>query len=272
MTEPKEIRVGILGCGGYAGAHARRYREIPGVTIAALGDVSIANIENLIERRLADYEPAPTRWDDSVTMLADARLDAVSILTPHTLHADHAVAALEAGLHVLVEKPMVTTVADGERLRDAVAASGKVLLPGYNPVYTEPTAWLKRAIAEERFGPLKLVSSWLCQDWKNLTDGTWRHDPALSGAGQSMDSGAHLLAGLCHVLGGLPESVYARQERRGTAVDIDSALSLAFPGGVAATVAIGGDSKGSGSGTTLLFAEARVEADLWGGSSVAVFP
>lgn len=266
-----KVRVGILGCGGFAGAHARRYKANPDVQVVALCDTDPSHMDSLIERRLAEVSPPPACYSDPQTMYAEANLDAVSILTPHTLHFQHATQALQAGCHVLVEKPMVTRTADAEQLAQTVRETGKLLLVGYNTAYAPPVIWLRDAIAAGQFGKLEMVNAYLCQDWKRLTAGTWRHDPSLSGGGQAFDSGAHLLNTLCWCLQSEPVEVFARTDRLGTPVDINTALLATFANGVMATVAIGGNCPTNGSHASFLFDGGRVDVDGWTGQWVRAF-
>src|ERR1700749_4212647 len=97
-----KIRVAILGCGGMAGAHAHSFKNNPQVEIVALCDVSEAVGGSFIDRNLKDYTPRPAIYTDAATMYAKAKPDAVTIVTPHTLHFEHGMQALAAGLHVLM--------------------------------------------------------------------------------------------------------------------------------------------------------------------------
>ncbi|MFW5753020.1 MAG: Gfo/Idh/MocA family protein [Planctomycetota bacterium] len=260
------LRIGILGCGGHAGAHARRYRDRDDVAIVALCDRDPDQIASLVARRLDSYSPAPARFTDPTQMYREAALDAVSILTPHHLHAEHIIQALEAGCHVLVEKPMVASTDEAAAVHAAATAHGKHVLTCFNPPFTDAVAAVRRAVADGSLGELRLVNAWLTQDWRRLTAGSWRQQAAISCGGQCGDSGAHLLAGLCWAVGVAPEQVYARLERRGTEVPIDGALLIDFPGGVHATVAIGGDSAHDGSHAVFAFTDGHIEVDLWRGS------
>jgi predicted dehydrogenase len=246
-------------------------KAMPGVQIVALCDVTTEKIQGLVARRLAEYQPAPAFYTDYPTMLREARLDAVVIVTPHALHFEHAKQALAAGCHVFIEKPMVTNSADAHALAALARAAGKVVVVGYVPPFTPAMQYVRAAIRSGEFGPLQLVNGYLAQDWKRPTSGTWRHDPSLSGGGQVCDSGAHLLAGLCWAVGAPVAEVVARLDRQDARVDINSALLLRFANGVLATVAIGGDCASNGSHSVFVFSKGRIEVDGWGGSWTRVF-
>lgn len=264
----KTLRAGILGCGGFAGAHARRLKAIPGVQIVALCDKSETQIQGLVDGRLADYVPAPGRYTDPAKMFAEAKLDIVAIVTPHVLHYVHAVQALDAGCHVLLEKPMTTNAGDARLLAAKAGKSGKVLLVAYNTAYTRPFQWLRETIRSRQLGKVELVCGYLSQDWKRLTKGSWRHDAAVSGGGQVIDSGAHMIGGLCWAMESAPVEAYACMDMQDAKVDINTAAVVRFANGAVATLAVGGNCPANGSHMGLMFDAGRVEIDGWNGGWV----
>jgi predicted dehydrogenase len=121
-----KIKMAILGCGGMSGAHAQRYKSNADVEIVALCDVSVEVVEGYIERNLKDVEPRPQVFTDAALMYAEVKPDAVTIVTPHTMHFEHGMQALEAGCHVFMEKPMVTESSQAHLLAEAAQRSGKI--------------------------------------------------------------------------------------------------------------------------------------------------
>ena len=99
-----KVKMAILGCGGMSGEHARRYKKNEDVEIVALCDVNEEIVNGYIERNLEGYEPRPQVFTDAATMYREAKPDAVTIVTPHTMHFDHGMQALDAGCHVFMEK------------------------------------------------------------------------------------------------------------------------------------------------------------------------
>jgi predicted dehydrogenase len=264
-------RIGILGCGGFAGAHARRLKTVSEVQIAALADVSGEKIQGLIQRRLQDYAPSPALYTDPEKMFREARLDGVVIVTPHVLHCQQTIRAMDAGCHVLVEKPMVLNAKEAAQLAEKVRTTGRKVVVGYNPPYTAAFQYLRQVIRGGQLGRLQLVNGYISQNWKKLTAGSWRQDPAASGGGQAFDSGAHLLAGICWAVGARPDEVFALIDRQDTRVDINAAVTARFAGGVMASVAIGGDCLSDGTHSVYLFEGGKVEIDGWGGQWVRAF-
>lgn len=127
----RTIRVGLVGCGAFARFSMAQYRRLPGVIIGAVADVDPA-----AARRAADELRSEPRAPEAV--LAAADIDLVYIATPPALHHAQAAAALRAGKHALVEKPLATTLADAEDLESLAVRSGLVcvanLVERYNPL------------------------------------------------------------------------------------------------------------------------------------------
>ena len=266
-----ELRVAILGCGGMAGAHARRFKARDDVQIVALCDIVPEQMASLVERRLDDYSPTPTFFTDAAEMYRQADLDAVAIVTPHTLHYDQAVQALDAGCHVLLEKPMVTRTDHARALAEKVRETGKVLVVCYNTSFTAPFLYLREAVRNGTYGRLEMVHGYLSQNWKNATAGTWRHDPAQSGGGQAYDSGAHLLNSLCWTVESRVAEVFALLDNQDDTVDINASIAARFASGVMATIAVSGNCPSNGTHMVFVFDGGRVEIDGWGGGWIRVF-
>ncbi len=265
------VKVAILGCGGMAGAHARRLKSNPDARIVALADVNQGCLQPFVERHLADYDPKPALYADAARMYAEARPDAVVIVTPHTLHYDHGVQALEAGCHVLMEKPMVTDSDQAHRLAEVVERAGKVFVIGYNTPCTPEFRYLRDLVRTRELGRLETVTGWLSQNWKRGTAGSWRQDPALSGGGQMYDSGAHLFNSLVWTVEQPVESVFAFVDNLGAPVDINGTANIRFQDGTLATITISGNCPSDGAGMYLTFDGGRVEVDGWSGSWIKVW-
>ena len=266
-----KLRIGILGTGGMGGAHAQRFRQNPDVEIVALCDVSDAILGKFVTQHLADYRPAPRLFTDPVAFFRDARLDAVAIITPHTLHFAHAMLAADAGLHVFMEKPMVTSSDQAHALAQRFKGTGKVFTIGYNTPCTPEFDYLRTTIRQKTLGRLELVSGYLSQDWLRLTTGTWRQKPELSGGGQAYDSGAHLLNSLCWSVESDIAEVYAMIDNHGSPVDINSAINLRFANGVMAGLVVSGNCPADGASMHFIFEGGRIDIDGWIGQWINVW-
>lgn len=265
------IRMAILGCGGMAGAHAQRFRNHPDVEIVACCDVSAQVVEGFIARNLAELKTKPAVFTDPAAMYREAKPDAVTIVTPHTMHFDHGMQAIAAGCHVLMEKPMVTDATQARALAAAVTAAKRILVVGYNSPCTPEMRFTRETIRNGSLGRLELVSGWLSQDWLKLTMGTWRQKPELSGGGQAYDSGAHLLNSVCWSVESDIDQVFACVDNRGTPVDINSAITIRFANGVLGNIVVGGNCRSSGCNLTYCFEGGRIDVDGWGGGWIKVY-
>jgi len=213
------VRLGAIGLGGLGRIELGAYADLDGVEIAAGADISADARERF------EAEHGAPAYEDCEAMLERRDLDAVNVVTPHTLHYEQATACLDAGADVFLEKPMVTGTENAVDLAATAEERGRVLAVGYqrhfDPVFRE----LKRTVESGRIGEVHAANAALGQDWIELQRGTWRTDPELSGGGQLYDSGSHLLDALLWTLDATPRSVAAVTDARGEAVDVNSALA-----------------------------------------------
>jgi myo-inositol 2-dehydrogenase/D-chiro-inositol 1-dehydrogenase len=177
------LRVGIVGAGLIAGVHARAYRRTPGVEVAAVVDPVRGKASRLAE----EYGAVAL---GSVGELLGTSVDIVDVCTPPDLHADVAVAALEAGRHVFCEKPLARTLEDGRRIVAAAARSPGVLMVGHVARFEPDHAKAKELVDAGRIGELRMVThstTWAVPSW---TEGGWAADPTRSG-GPVIDQAVH---------------------------------------------------------------------------------
>ncbi len=141
-----KLRIGIIGCGGNMSGHVKRLVEQHGdeVEVAALVDPSEASIERLVERN-PSVAQAP-RFKDHAEMLSQVKPDAVEISTPHTLHFQHIMDSLEAGAHVLTEKPMALSLADCDRMIAAAERAGRHLTVIHNRRFDSAARAMKELV------------------------------------------------------------------------------------------------------------------------------
>src|SRR5207247_2426407 len=252
-------------------AHARRLKSNPDAEIVALCDVDEPCLTRFVDRNLADYEPKPPCFTDPARMYAEVKPDAVVIVTPHTMHFQHGMQALEAGCHVLMEKPMVTDSGQAHELAEFVKKTGKILTIGYNTPCTPEFRYLRNLVRTKELGKLETVTGWLSQNWKRGTTGSWRQDPSLSGGGQMYDSGAHLFNSLVWTVEQPVGEVFAFVDNQEAPVDINGTVAIRFADGTLATITIAGNCANDGVGMYLTFENGRVEIDGWSGSWIRVF-
>ncbi len=118
------IRIGVIGCGAIAERlHAPEYAGSPDAELVAFCDV----IKSKAQALAAQFAPGAEVYADYKELLRKAKIDAVSVCLPNFLHGPATIAALKAGCHVLVEKPMATSAAEGRKMLDAAKKAGKLL-------------------------------------------------------------------------------------------------------------------------------------------------
>lgn len=265
------LRIGILGCGGISRRHISALLEHEDAAVVAFCDVAQGSIDARLNDYYADRDDKPTVYHDAAQMYAEADLDGVVICTPHTLHYEQGMQAMDAGAHVLMEKPMVTSAQHAHAIAEKAEQTGKIFCIGYNTPCTPEFHYLRQQIRDRAFGKLELICGWLMQPWRVATVGLWRQDPALSGGGMAYDSGAHLLNSLCWTVESPVVEVHAYTDNVGTPVDINSSMNIRFKNGVKAAIAIGGNCTESGSHLTYAFDNGRVDINGWNGSWINVF-
>ncbi|MGP0068743.1 MAG: Gfo/Idh/MocA family protein [Isosphaeraceae bacterium] len=143
--ETRQLRIGILGCGPIAQfAHLDACRKARNAELYAICDVA----DDLRERMAQVHQPGAA-YRDYDDMLADPRVEAVIVAIADQFHVSAALQAIEAGKHVLVEKPMGTTVESCRQLRDLAAGSGLVVQVGNNRRFDPGIAFARKFIREE---------------------------------------------------------------------------------------------------------------------------
>jgi predicted dehydrogenase len=180
---PAPGAVGLIGLGEIGQVHAAGIRRSGTARLVAVADT--------IPELRAPFEAEGIRgYRDAAELISDAAVGTVSVCLPHYLHFPVALAAIRAGKHVLVEKPLTTSVAEGEQLVDAAAAAGVALGVSHNQLFYTAHAEAKRlieggAIGRPVFIRLRLGAGPL---W-----GGWRDSPDLAGGGLLADAGVHRL-------------------------------------------------------------------------------
>jgi predicted dehydrogenase/threonine dehydrogenase-like Zn-dependent dehydrogenase len=224
------VRVGFIGAGAFAAGTL-----VPAVAKAGgTRLVAIASARGFTARHLAQRHNFETCTTDAAAVATDPGVDAVFIATRHNLHAEQASAALRAGKHVFVEKPLALTRDELDSVLEAQRAAGTVLAVGYNRRYS-PLARELKAFFERRVAPL--VMHYRVNAGAIPAD-SWIHDPSIGG-GRIIGEGCHFIDLCAYLAGGPPVSVYAQgvEPRAGARVDDNVTLSLRFSDGSIATIA-----------------------------------
>jgi predicted dehydrogenase len=195
-----KIRVGLIGGGGIANAHIKGYAQhADRIGITAIADA----VQDTAERRAVELRAQP--YTDYRQMINEAELDAVDICLPHHLHADAIVAAAEAGLHVLCEKPLCLTPEEARKVHAAVRDNGITLMCAHNQLFMPAVAKAKELLEAGTIGTVYEVRT--TDSFYNNFDPAnmgWRAHAETSGGGELIDTGYHPSYLMLHLAGGSP--------------------------------------------------------------------
>ena len=197
------LKVGVLGAGFMGGTHARAYAKLP--------DVQVVGVFSRSAERAAALaaEVGAEPFTDAMALATDPRVEAISVALPTPLHKDHVVAALNAGKHVLVEKPMGLTVEECDAMIEAARENNRLLMVAHVLRFWPEYVALADFVKSGRVGrPLTATASRLST---YPTWGDWFANPEWTG-GAVHDLHIHDLDVL-NWLFGTPKSVYARGQR-----------------------------------------------------------
>ncbi len=196
----RKIRIGIIGCGGISHAHMGGYKAIPDlVELVACCDLDGEKAKNYA----ASYG-IPNHYTDFNEMFANEQLDAVSVCTWNASHAPATIAALNAGLNVLCEKPMAMNAEEAVAMKEAADKNGKLLMIGFVRRFGNDADILKKFIDEGTMGDVYFAKATYLR--RNGFPGGWFGDKEYSGGGPLIDLGVHVID-LCRYLAGGPKPV-----------------------------------------------------------------
>ena len=192
---PKVLGVGIIGAGGIA-----RSVHIPGYQ--KLADVKVVAVSDPVEaaRKGAEEMGVENTYADFREMLKRDDIQVISVTTPNFLHAEAAIAALEAGKHVLCEKPLAMNPQEGEAMVEAARRSGGKLMCGFHFRFTSEVQMLQKFAAKGTFGDMYYTR---VQALRRRGIPSWGFftSKEKNGGGPLIDIGVHMLDSAMHVLG-----------------------------------------------------------------------
>jgi predicted dehydrogenase len=206
-------------------AHLRRIlRDSPGTEITVVSEPSPKNyaafgaVFDEPEFSARKLSPPPNE-PDLERLLSEFTLDAAIIITPHLHHLDQTTACLERGLDVLLEKPMVMSTQEAERLIEIRDRTQKCLVIAFPGSLSPAIRAAARLVREGEIGRVLSISADIWQNWGDTSHGTWRQDLPVSGGGFLFDTGAHMLNTVLDVAGEEFVEVAAWMEEPGRPVE-----------------------------------------------------
>jgi predicted dehydrogenase len=220
------IRLGLIGAGSVGVLHAEAAAQTPAVRVTAVCDT-----DPQVARRVAARYGAQA-FVDHRALLAAGIVDAVVVNTPHAMHTDIVCDAANNGLHVLVEKPMATQVADCERMIEACSRAGVRLVVGHIQHFLPDKVAARAAIDAGEIGDPVLATDTRSSDYRTAARPAWFFDPQVAGGGVLMNIGAHCVDRTLWLMGGHPRQVAASLVvPQGLAVETDALVRLDLAGG-----------------------------------------
>jgi predicted dehydrogenase len=238
VNKQPPVRLGIIGLGLMSRFHlpvilGRSDTVVNAICEPAPG--ALVQAEAAFAAHGRELPPNEPDWRRFLDRFAPS-LDAVLIITPHAFHHDQATAALEAGLDVLLEKPMVMTAVEAESLIATRDRTGRLLVVAFQGSLSPQVRTAAAMIRAGELGSILNIDAVVWQDWHDAAAGTWRQDPALSGGGFLFDTGAHLLNTVTDLAGEPFTGVAAWLENDGRPVDIRGVVMARLASGALVTM------------------------------------
>ena len=227
----RRLRVGVIGL-GMGRAHIDGWRQHAQVDVVAIADTDPQRLA-----QVGDSHAIAARHSDALALLATEALDVVSICVPNKFHLPLTLAAIDAGCHVLCEKPMALSAAEGRQMLDAAQAAGKRLMINFSYRFSAQSRALKAQVDAGFFGDFYFGRSVWHRRRGMPGFGGWFGQKALAGGGPLIDLGVHRLD-LALWLMGYPQPTWvmgstydpiarAAAARSGKAFDVED-LAAAF--------------------------------------------
>ena len=192
----KALGWALVGCGGAGRAHADWAAATEGVAVRGFCDIQAGMAEQLQQKYGAEYATT-----DPERVFADPAVDIVSIATSHSSHADLAVAALQAGKHLFLEKPMAMTTADCLRIHESMQSAGRKLMLNFSIRFSGAARAIRQRVAAPKVSHSQCMMS-------RADLNRWRWHP-VEGGGPLWDVGVHMVDYLCWIHDSAPVEIYA---------------------------------------------------------------
>ena len=230
------LKIAIVGTGIIAGTHIDAMSKLDSCELAALCDINEAKLNELCEKHgvpgCTDYKKLPELCD----------FDAVILNLPHGLHAEASIFFLEAGKHVLVEKPMANTVEECDAMLAAAERTGKKLAIGHVQRFFRPNRIVKQMVESGELGKLCMYVEQRSINYFLPTRPAWFTSKKMAGGGIVMNYGAHAFDKLFYITGKTPVSVTASTANLLNDKDVEGHAQIfaKFDGGLSASVTFSG--------------------------------
>jgi predicted dehydrogenase len=264
----KSIAVTLIGVGGMARWHIRQMLKMTQNTnILVVCEPSKDQYAKSGQLFKEAGLKAPPNQPDLQKLLQDykGRLDAAFIITPHAYHHDQTVACMEAGLDVLLEKPMVINADEARNLMSVRDRTGKLLVVAFPGSLSPQIRKAVQMYQSGQLGTLQGISATVWQDWGPGTVGTWRQEPKIAGGGFLFDTGAHMLNTIVDLAGEEFTEIAAFMDFNGHPVETEAVVIGKLKSGAMVTLHGAGESIPScASDIYAFYSKAILRTGIWG--------
>ena len=179
----KQIRIGFIGAGAQASVYATQLLHIPTATLVGVTDKSLTKAKEFSRKfGIKNY------YNDYLELLKQSEIDAVIVVTPPYLHAEHTIASAEAGKHVLCDKPIATNLTDAGNMIKSAKKSGVKLMYGENERFNPVWQKCKEFIEQGTLGTPIMIMAYTILDMGNYPGWPWMRDIKKEGGGAVMES------------------------------------------------------------------------------------
>jgi len=242
---------------------------MPEVEVVGMADPSDASIATA-RSNVVGLEKVPA-YADWRHLLDATDLDLALVSTPHTLHHEHVMGALDAGLHVLCEKPLAHTPELAQEIAEHAQAVERHVVVGFQRRFSPGYTYMRQRLQSRDIGDITHVQASQWQAWIGAARGKWRSTLALGGGGQLSDSGSHLMDMLLWTTGLRIVEVDARLRTYDLEVEADGAAVLVFDNGAIGTLSIIGTGHTFGERLAVVAGSGAIRADWASGGVEVIF-
>ncbi len=261
-----KINTIIVGTGGMAGHHLKKMLDLSRTTkIQAFVEISEASREKT--RTIYDERglKCPAFYNSIQSLLKnEPKPRAAFIVTPHKFHLENTRDCLNAGMDVLLEKPMVMNTSEAKRLIQVRNKTGRILVVAFPGSLSPAVKKAKKMLKQGIIGEVRGVSAYVHQRWKSATIGTWRQKPEISGGGFLFDTGSHMINTMVDLMNEPISEVTAVLDNCGAPVEINSAIIGRFRSGQFFSLSGIGDSINCFGAIRIIGTKGILVTGIWG--------
>lgn len=268
MSKSSVVRTVMIGVGGMARHHIKQMLKMADTTeIVVVSDPSKEAYAETVKVFKAAGLKAPPNIPDLNELVTEyaSKLDAAFIITPHAYHHDQTKLCMEAGIDVLLEKPMVMNAQEAESLIEIRDRTKRLLVVAFQGSLSPEIRTLDKMLRSGELGAILTISGTVWQNWGPNTVDTWRQDPPLSGGGFLFDTGAHMLNTIADIAGEDFTDVAAWLDNNNRPVDTRATVMGKLQSGAMVTIAACGETIPSCASEIFVFCtKAIIRTGQWG--------